>query len=184
MDAGRRVCLGAVRQRDVVRASRRASRRTARSSTGNSTFGAIRICMRPASWRGQLLAAWDLAKPFSRHRPIEIPLPAGAADRNAVPYYDFASQRIIEHFLPTMPVRVSSLRSLGAFGNVFAIESFMDELAEIAGTDTVDYRLRHLNDERAKAVIRVGCESAPTGERSTKGDGSAGAEYRSCAMKP
>jgi CO/xanthine dehydrogenase Mo-binding subunit len=39
-------------------------------------------------------------------------------------------------------------------GNVFAIESFMDELAEIVGADAVDYRPRHLNDERARAVIQ------------------------------
>jgi nicotinate dehydrogenase subunit B len=130
--------------------------------------------MRPGIPGGvNLLAAWHLAKPFKPSPPIEIPLPAGGSDRNAVPYYDFASQRIIEHFLPTMPVRVSSLRSLGAFGNVFAIESFMDELAEIAGADTVDYRLRHLNDERAKAVIQSVAKRANwrTGE---KGDGTRG----------
>jgi nicotinate dehydrogenase subunit B len=75
--------------------------------------------------------------------------------------------------LPTMPLRVSSLRSLGAFGNVFASESFMDELAQIAGVDAVDYRLRHLNDDRAKAVIRAVAERAiwRTGE---KGNGSRG----------
>jgi nicotinate dehydrogenase subunit B len=111
--------------------------------------------MRPGLAGGvNLLAAWDLAQPFQHSPPGEIPLPSGGADRNAVPYYDFPSQRITEHFLPTMPIRVSSLRSLGAFGNVFAIESFMDELAEIAGADPVEYRLRHLTDERAKAVIR------------------------------
>ncbi len=111
--------------------------------------------MRPGLPGGvNLLAAWDLAQPFQHSPPGEIPLPSGGADRNAVPYYDFPSQRITEHFLPTMPMRVSSLRSLGAFGNVFAIESLMDELAEIAGSDPVEYRLRHLTDERAKAVIR------------------------------
>jgi CO/xanthine dehydrogenase Mo-binding subunit len=100
-------------------------------------------------------------------------LPAGGGDRNAVPYYDIRSQRITEHFLPTMPLRVSSLRSLGAFGNVFAIESFMDELAQIAGVDGVDYRLRHLNDDRAKNVIRAIAERANwrTGE---KGNGTRG----------
>jgi len=130
--------------------------------------------MRPGIPGGvNLLAAWHLAKPFKPSPPIEIPLPAGGSDRNAVPYYDFASQRIIEHFLPTMPVRVSSLRSLGAFGNVFAIESFMDELAEIAGADTVDYRLRHLNDERAKAVIQSVAKRANWRTRE-KGDGTRG----------
>jgi nicotinate dehydrogenase subunit B len=76
--------------------------------------------MRPGMPGGvNLLAAWDLAQPFQHSPPGEIPLPSGGADRNAVPYYDFPNQRITEHFLPTMPMRVSSLRSLGAFGNVF-----------------------------------------------------------------
>jgi CO/xanthine dehydrogenase Mo-binding subunit len=138
--------------------------------------------MRPGIPGGvNLLAAWHLAKRFKPSPPIEIPLPAGGSDRNAVPYYDFASQRIIEHFLPTMPVRVSSLRSLGAFGNVFAIESFMDELAGIAGADTVEYRLRHLNDERAKAVIQSVAKRAnwKTGEKGhgTRGRGIAFVRY-------
>jgi nicotinate dehydrogenase subunit B len=130
--------------------------------------------MRPGLPGGvNLLAAWHLAQPFQHAPPGEIPLPSGGGDRNAVPYYDFPSQRITEHFLPTMPVRVSSLRSLGAFGNVFAIESFMDELAESAGADPVECRLRHLTDDRAKAVIRSVAER--TNWRSgAKGDGTRG----------
>jgi len=52
-----------------------------------------------------------------------------------------------------LPFRLSALRSLGAFGNVFAIESFMDELAELAGYDPVEFRLRHLADPRARRVV-------------------------------
>jgi CO/xanthine dehydrogenase Mo-binding subunit len=72
-----------------------------------------------------------------------------------------------------MPIRVSSLRSLGAFGNVFAIESFMDELAEAVEADPVDYRLRHLSDDRAKAVIRSVAERAHW-QAGAKGDGTRG----------
>ncbi len=54
-----------------------------------------------------------------------------------------------------MPLRVSALRSLGAYLNVFAIESFIDELARAAGADPVAFRLRHLTDDRAKAVIQT-----------------------------
>jgi nicotinate dehydrogenase subunit B len=130
--------------------------------------------MRPGLPGGvNLLAAWHLAQPYQHSPPGEIPLPSGGGDRNAVPYYDFPSQRITEHFLPTMPVRVSSLRSLGAFGNVFAIESFMDELAESAGADPVEYRLRHLTDDRAKAVIRSVAERA-NWRSGSKGDGTRG----------
>jgi CO/xanthine dehydrogenase Mo-binding subunit len=52
------------------------------------------------------------------------------------------------------------MRSLGAYANVFAIESFMDELALAAGSDPITFRLRHLQDERAKAVIKAAAERA------------------------
>jgi CO/xanthine dehydrogenase Mo-binding subunit len=100
-----------------------------------------------------LVAAWHLASPQPPPTAMNIPQPAGGEDRNAVPLYDFPSQRVIEHFVPEMPVRVSALRSLGAFANVFAIESFLDELAAAAGADPVAFRLRHLSDARAQAVI-------------------------------
>ena len=52
------------------------------------------------------------------------------------------------------PLRVSSLRSLGAFGNIFAIECFMDELAIKAGKDPLKFRLDHLTDKRAIDVVK------------------------------
>jgi len=54
-----------------------------------------------------------------------------------------------------MPLRTSSLRGLGAMVNVLAIESMMDELAAAAGRDAVEYRLSHLDDERAKDTIKA-----------------------------
>ena len=78
----------------------------------------------------------------------------GGADRNAIPLYDFPSWTIESHRLTTMPIRTSALRTLGAQGNVFAIESFLDELAAERGEDPVAFRLRHLSDSRARDVIR------------------------------
>ena len=46
----------------------------------------------------------------------------GGADRNSIPLYDFPSWQIESHRLTTMPIRTSALRTLGAQGNVFAIE--------------------------------------------------------------
>ena len=80
-----------------------------------------------------LLAAAHLERPFDRVLAINPPLPAGGADRNAVPLYDFPARRIVNHRLLSMPLRASALRSLGAFANVFAIESFVDELAARPG---------------------------------------------------
>jgi CO/xanthine dehydrogenase Mo-binding subunit len=53
-----------------------------------------------------------------------------------------------------MPLRVSAMRALGGYANIFAIESFMDELALLAGADPVEYRLRHMKDARAVAVLK------------------------------
>jgi CO/xanthine dehydrogenase Mo-binding subunit len=67
---------------------------------------------------------------------------------------------VVNHRLKVMPIRTSSLRSLGAQGNVFAIESFMDELARAQGADPVEYRLRHLGDPRARAVLEAAARRA------------------------
>ena len=108
-----------------------------------------------------LLAASQLARPFERPLSVNPPLVnGGGAERNAVPGYDFPSWRITNHRLLTMPLRTSSLRSLGAFGNVFAIESFMDELAAERGEDPIAFRLRHLRDTRARAVLEAAAARA------------------------
>ena len=102
---------------------------------------------------GSLLAARSLAKAFPQE-PAEMEIsPSGNGDRNADPLYSFANRRVLWHFLPDMPIRVSALRSLGAYANVFALESFMDDMALEAKADPVAFRLKHLDDQRAKAVI-------------------------------
>ena len=102
---------------------------------------------------GYLAPAWHLQMPFTPPPPKEVPQPAGGGDRNAIPLYKFPNARVIHHFIPTMPLRVSALRALGAYMNIFSIESFMDELARAAGVDAVDFRLRYLDDPRAREVI-------------------------------
>jgi CO/xanthine dehydrogenase Mo-binding subunit len=102
---------------------------------------------------GSLLAAQHIAQPFTPPAPKPLPLPEGGGDRNAIPIYKFPNARVVHHFIPAMPVRVSALRALGAYHNVFSIESFMDELATAAGADPVEFRLKHLDDSRGRDAI-------------------------------
>lgn len=104
---------------------------------------------------GNLLAGTLLARPFTPPTPKAIPQPAGSGDRNAIPYYVLPNARVTHHFQPAGPFRTSALRALGAYCNVFAIESFMDELAHAAGLDPVAFRLRHLADPRAIEVVKL-----------------------------
>jgi len=108
-----------------------------------------------------LLAATELAEPFPRYISTNPPQAnGGGADRNSIPLYDFPSWQIDCHRLLIMPIRTSALRTLGAQGNVFAIESFVDELAAERGEDPVELRLRLLGDVRAQDVIRAAAKRA------------------------
>jgi CO/xanthine dehydrogenase Mo-binding subunit len=108
---------------------------------------------------GSTIAGWLIEKPFALPTPSFRPSPRGSADRNAVPYYKLANAKVTSHFIATpMPLRISALRSLGGYMNIFSIESFMDELALAAGADPVAFRLKHLADPRAIDVVRLAAE--------------------------
>jgi nicotinate dehydrogenase subunit B len=129
---------------------------------------------RPGPAEGvNLLASWHLEKPFKPPVPADVPQPTGGSDRNAIPLYEFPNQKIVKHFLPEMPLRTSALRSLGGYANVFALESFIDELALAANADPVEFRLRHMKDPRARAVIEAAAQRAGW-QRNAKGNGARG----------
>jgi CO/xanthine dehydrogenase Mo-binding subunit len=107
------------------------------------------------------------------HRAGGGPLPAASDPpaaagfgslRNATPPYDVGRRRLTGHRLTEAPLRTSAMRALGAFFNVFAIESFMDELAADSGLDPVDFRLAHLSDPRARAVVELAAAEAGWGD--------------------
>ena len=103
-----------------------------------------------------LLAASDREGGEQIDAAMEPPLErGGGAGRNSLPGYSFPAYRVVNHLLSVMPLRTSALRSLGAFVNVFAIESFMDELAAAANRDPIEYRLAQLTDPRGRAVIEA-----------------------------
>jgi CO/xanthine dehydrogenase Mo-binding subunit len=68
-------------------------------------------------------------------------------------------------------VRTSALRGLGALPNVFALECFIDELAERVGIDAVEYRLSLLSDPRAQRLIRNIAECSRWADRGPAGTG-------------
>ncbi len=116
---------------------------------------------------GEVICAWHLASPIPFVARIGSTL--GPA-RNGVPLYDFPSLDVKVHSVKG-PLRVSSLRSLGAYANVFAIESFMDELAQVAEMDPVQFRLNQLEDPRAREVIRRVATASQWGKKKRVGLG-------------
>lgn len=102
-----------------------------------------------------LLAASEIEKPLAPSPTRIVVNVSGAGDRNAVPLYDLPRNRIVHHLISDMPIRTSALRTLGAHANVWAVESFVDELAQLAKADPVAFRLAHLSEPRGRAVIEA-----------------------------
>jgi nicotinate dehydrogenase subunit B len=139
---------------------------------------------RPGGKAGNLLPGLYLEKAFKQPVPEKGGPPNYDADRNAIAFYEFPGQRVVTHFITEMPLRVSSTRSLGAYANIFAIESFMDELARAAGVDAVEYRLRFLKDERARDVLTKCAERFGWGgyqRKENRGRGIAFGRYKNYA---
>jgi CO/xanthine dehydrogenase Mo-binding subunit len=119
-----------------------------------------------------LLAAFSLDPPHPRYLAGDPPLSAGGgAQRNSVPLYAIPRLSVRQHRVLSTPVRTSSLRALGAYGNIFAIESFMDELAVAAGQDPLGFRLAHLDDVRGRAVLERAAAMAGWGRAMADGRG-------------
>lgn len=134
---------------------------------------------------GNLLPAQHLETPFRPPPPKPLPQPEGGGDRNAIPLYRLPVARVVHHFIPEAPLRTSAARALGAYMNVFAIETFMDELAAAAGADPVEFRLRHLEDPRARDVVTTAAErfgwTPATAPPRGRGRGFAFARYKNLA---
>jgi isoquinoline 1-oxidoreductase len=63
------------------------------------------------------------------------------------------------------PLREGSYRALASTGNSFARESFMDELAVLAGVDPLEFRLMHLDEPRLRPVLEAAAEKFRWRER-------------------
>ena len=119
-----------------------------------------------------LRAAAYLSQPMPSPPPADLPLArGGGASRNAIPLYVVPNADVDCALVSDLPWRTSSLRSLGAFVNVYAIECLMDRVAAERGEDPVEFRLRHLDDPRARAVIEGAASDAADLMQGAGGDG-------------
>ena len=119
---------------------------------------------------GNFLSASLIKKSIAKPAPAPIPQPRGGSDRNAVPLYTIPNLRVRRHLVPEMPLRASSLRTLGAFTNVLAIESCMDQLAIMTAADPIDFRIKNLQDRRAIYVLET-LREVSNWRRHTEGQG-------------
>ena len=127
---------------------------------------------RPGSGSGYLLASEALENPPPRVKVTDPPLESGGGGtRNAVPLYRIPVHRIEHHLVTEGPVRTSALRGLGAPTNVFAMECMIDELANRAGKDPLEYRLSLIDDPRACAVLERTGTMARWDNRGASGNG-------------
>ena len=90
-----------------------------------------------------------------------VPAPAvfEMGDRTAIPPYDYENMRVVAHDMPPI-VRASWFRGVSALPNSFAHESWIDECADEAGVDPIEYRLRYLKDKRAIDLVHAVAERA------------------------
>src|SRR5262249_53636792 len=92
---------------------------------------------------------------------------AGQISQNGDPPYATSNVKVVVHWLKDTPLRLSNLRAPGKIANVFAVESFTDELAAAAAIDPGAFRLRGWRDPRAIDVIKratemIGWEARPS----------------------
>ena len=70
------------------------------------------------------------------------------------PYAMIPNLHAVVHWIPDAALRTSAIRAPGKVANTFAVESFTDEIAALAGVDPVEFRLRRLTNARGLEVLR------------------------------
>src|SRR5262249_38871836 len=121
-----------------------------------------------------LLSAAALPNAPPPPEPVDVPDAGGGGGvRNAFTLYDFPHQRVVHHLLTQMPVRTSSLRTLGGFANVFAAESVLDELADAAGGEPGGPLASPRSGQRPRRVIEAAARMCGWSGRGERGSGTA-----------
>jgi CO/xanthine dehydrogenase Mo-binding subunit len=114
------------------------------------------------------IAAWRYDEHTNVHTAAGLdPQVLGVTSgRNAIPPYTGFPAKVTLHIEPTR-LRTANFRSLAAAENVFAIESFMDELAALSDQEPLAFRLRHIEDERFRRVVERVAERSGWSERAS-----------------
>jgi nicotinate dehydrogenase subunit B len=87
--------------------------------------------------------------------PQDPDLAPGNITRNSELPYKFPNIKTVCHRLDTTPFRPSWIRTPGRMQNTFANEAFLDEVAEAASTDPLEFRLKYLGeDARGREVLQ------------------------------
>ena len=96
----------------------------------------------------KLLAAEAAGLPFDKGM-----FPGNIINNSAIPY-TFPNVKTVAHRLAETPFRPSWIRAPGRMQNTFCNEAFVDELAAAAGTDPLEFRLKHLDDPRGTELLK------------------------------
>jgi len=94
----------------------------------------------------------------------------GLIHQNVDPPYTFPNMHALVHWIADAPLRTSAIRAPGKIANTFAVESFTDEIAAVAGVDPLEFRLKHLTNARGLEVLRavgarIGWQPRPSPQR-------------------
>jgi isoquinoline 1-oxidoreductase subunit beta len=94
----------------------------------------------------------------------------GSPDNNRIMYE--VPNLNVEFLLSDLPIPVSPWRSVQNGANAFVTESFIDELADAAGKDPLEFRLNLLKNEmRPRRVLETVAEKAGWGKPLARGNG-------------
>lgn len=113
---------------------------------------------RVSSWHHELSSGLVIFGPATASSKLLKWVTSFVADRGgsrgAPPPYNFPHQRV-SYWDESLPVPTGPWRGLGASVNAFARESVMDELAQLAGNNPLQFRLDHLAGKKNKRLRNV-----------------------------
>jgi nicotinate dehydrogenase subunit B len=90
------------------------------------------------------------------------------------PSYVFRNLHAVAHVVAAFhdaasPLRTTHLRDPEGPATTFAVESFIDEVAAAAGSDPIEFRIKYVDDARARAVLVAAAEKAGWDKRPSPG---------------